>query len=231
MRLRSVVLPVVVACAAAVAVPTPAAAAPSQCSLVMPTKVVIDDDTVPTDIRLSSNCFTNGADHAYWDLLHPGSGWGGPLDFESADFASGDPDYYIEWYDDDPMGNWYLEPVEAAQADGDPLTQNSAVTKVKYASRLTTKVTRTSTRLTWAVTATQWSGRTHGWNTRAKVTVSLFHQATGSTTWRYVKSVTTTSTGKATMVMNSPKAGNYRLVVGETPTVWASYSSPIRGRI
>ena len=199
------------------------------CSLVMPTKVVVAARSVDADVRVATNCSANGAEHAYWDLFHPGRNYGWGLMFEEADLAH--PNWYITWRDFDPMGVWTLVPVEAEQADGNPLKQNSAVVKVKYGSRLTTKVTRTRTALSWAVTATQWSGVKHGWNTRARVTVGLFHQPPGSTTWKYVKSVKTSSTGRATVTLGSPKAGNYRLVVGETPTVWAAYSTPIRGRI
>jgi hypothetical protein len=85
--------------------------------------------------------------------------------------------------------------------------------------------------LTWTVTAQQWSGRTSSYVGRSKVNLGLFHQKNASSPWTYVKSVTTTSTGKATMTMATPKTGNYRLMVGETPTVWASYSTTIKGRV
>ncbi|MGY2128113.1 hypothetical protein [Blastococcus sp. SYSU DS0617] len=80
------------------------------------------------------------------------------------------------------------------------------------------------------MTATQWSSRTHAFAPRAKARVGLFHQAPGSTAWKFVKAVTTSSTGKATVTLPSPKAGNYRLKVAETPTVWAAYSRTVTGR-
>jgi hypothetical protein len=92
-------------------------------------------------------------------------------------------------------------------------------------------VTRTSTGLSWAATATQWSGRSHKNVARPGVTVGLFHQTSSSAAWTYVKSAKTSSTGKATVSLGTAKTGNYRLMVAETPTVWASYSSPIKGRI
>ena len=45
------------------------------------------------------------------------------------------------------------------------------------------------------------------------------------------RSYLTSDTGKVSFTVNSPKAGNYRLVIAETPTVWASYSSTVKGRI
>jgi hypothetical protein len=228
MRFRSVVLPAALAVGAAVLAPTPAQAA-SQCALVMPTKVVVDEPTEEMDFNLTTGCGRNGATKASWNLVH-NSGAGGPLDFEAEHFEQ--RYFYIEWYDDqDPKGNWYLKPTGAERADGTPLTQNSAVVEVKYASKLTTKVTRTSTGLIWAASATQWSGRSHKYVARPRVNVGLFHQARTGAAWTYVKSARTTSTGKATVSLGTAKTGNYRLVVGETPSVWAAYSTTVRGRI
>jgi hypothetical protein len=231
MRLRSAVLPVAVICAAAVAVPSPALAGTEQCTLVMPTKVVINAKIVESALRLGNNCTANSADRASWDLVHS-TGKIADLDFLPEDFAAGVTYGYMEWYDVDAMGRYTSRAAGAATAADASLSQNSPVTVIKYHSRLVTKTTRNSTGgLTWAVTAQQWSGRSHAYVGRPKVTVGLFHQASGSTTWKYVKSVTTTSTGKATVTMGAPKTGLYRLVVAQTPTVWASYSTPVKGRI
>ena len=228
-RLRTLVVPTAFALAAAVGLPSPASAA-AQCGLIMPTKVVINASEVDTDMTLTSGCFTNEADHAYWDYTHNSTGWGAPMNFESGDLALG-PDWYITWDDFQPMGNYSLTPVECKTAGGVDLTQNSVVTKVKYGSKIAATVTRTSTKLTWAATATQWSGRAPTNVARPGVTVGLFHQTSSSAAWTYVKSGTTSSTGKATLSLTSPKAGNYRLVIAETPTVWAAYSSTVKGRI
>jgi hypothetical protein len=162
--------------------------------------------------------------------VHPGSGTYADNDFPAADIAEG-LDWTWTWPDEAPMGRWVSDPTGAAQADGDPLTQNTAVTLVKYASKLATTVTRSGSGLSWAATATQWSGRSHTNVARPKVNVGLFHQTSASAPWTYVKSATTTSTGKATVTMGAPKTGNYRLMVAETPTVWTSYSTAVKGRI
>jgi hypothetical protein len=212
----------------ALAFTTGPASTASHCSLVMPSKVVVDARTERMNFTLSSNCTANGADHAYWNLKHTGTGSGWAFRFESADL--GHRNWYVDWPDTAPMGRWSLSTVEAERADGTPLPQNSAAIQAKYGSRLAATVSRTRTTLTWKVTASQWSPTKHAWGARSRVSVGLFHQATGSSTWKYVKAVTTTSTGKATVTLASPKAGSYRLSVGETSTVWASYSTPVRGR-
>jgi hypothetical protein len=229
MRFRSVVLPAAVALAAVVAIPSSASAA-VQCGLIVPSKVVINAAEVDTHMSLTDGCYSNQADHANWDYVHPGSGYVVDNDFAATDLAKSQ--YWTwTWPDFAPMGKWESRPTGAAQADGDPLTQNTGVTLVKYGSKIAATVTRTSTKLSWAATATQWSGRSHKNVTRPGVTVGLFHQTSSTAGWTYVKSATTSSTGKATISVSYPKSGNYRLVIAETPTVWAAYSSTIKGRI
>ena len=227
MRLRSIALPVVLAFAAAFALPTSAQSASTQCSIVMPTKVAIGAAKVTTPIRVASNCAANDVDMAHWALEHA-SGAYTPLDFV---VSVGDTTQRLQWYDDDPMGTWTTSPEAATTAADDPLVQNKTTTRVKYAARLTTRATRTTHALSWAVTASQWSGVAHAYVGRPRVAVSLQYKPAGSSTWRYVKAVRTTSTGLATVSLGSPKSGSYRLAVAETASVWAAYSSPVRGTI
>ncbi len=63
------------------------------------------------------------------------------------------------------------------------------------------------------------------------MTVRLYHQTKTGATWTYVKAATTSSTGRATVSVTSPKAGNYRLVIAETSTVWAARSTTVKGRV
>ena len=229
MRLRSVLVPAVVAAVAVFAVPTSAEAA-VQCGIIMPTKVVISAPTVKSDMTLTSGCFTNEADHANWDVWHPGSGFGYANDFTSADLAEG-AYWQWAWSDDEPMGRWTTEATGAATGDGTPLTQNDAATLVKYHSTFSVVgIRRETAKLSMYSTVTQWSGRAHAYVGRPNLPVALQFKAKGSTTWTYVKATTSSSTGKVTMTVASPKSGSYRLLVAETNTVWAAYSSAVAGR-
>jgi hypothetical protein len=227
MRFRSVVLPTAVALAAVVAVPSSADAA-VQCGLITPTKVVIDAPYVGAPMKLTTGCYVNDADHASWTLEHE-TGWGDTIAFP--DVAGGDAFYLHPFVGDKDMGRFLLKPVEAEKADGTSLTQNSATILVKYASRLAAPVTRTSTGLRWAATASQWDTFWNDFRVRPGVTVGLFHQTSSSAAWTYVKSAKTSSTGKVTISLAAPKSGNYRLVVGETPDTWAAYSRTVKGRV
>jgi hypothetical protein len=208
----------------------PAAAAEERCSLSVASKVVIAAEVVRSPVRLADDCTVNGADHASWDLVRGGAVLGS-LDFRSEDLAEGVTAGTMTWFDADPKGVYTSRAVGAATGDGGALGQNSPVTTVKYASRLVTHITRARTGvLTWRTTAQQWSGRAHGYVGRPRVRVGLFHRTSTTAPWRYVKSATTTSRGAATLTMTVPKRGYYRLAVGETPTIWSSYSRTVRGR-
>ena len=199
------------------------------CSLVMPARVVIDARSSIEDFRIAPNCAVNGADHASWDLVHAATGGGWTLRFESADFEY--PDWTITWPDTAPMGRWSLVPQGAAQADGNPLRQNSAAVDVKFASRTAASLTsRSATALRWTVTTTQWSGSAHRFVPRARLRVGLYHLAPRSTTWTWVSAVTTSTAGTATVTLAAPKAGSYRFGVLETSTVWPSTSAAVQGR-
>lgn len=229
MRVRSVVIPVALAVAAAVAVPTSASAAPG-CGLRGPLKVVVDQPREVKAIDLTAACYDTDVDFANW-RYHHSSGAEFPVDFTRAHLDLEAPRDYSVFFDDTHIGVWRLSPTGAETSGGAPVSQNSAVTRVKYGAELNAAVTRTSKELTWAVAATQWSGRLHKEVVRPGVTVGLFHQKDPLSPWRFVKSVTTSSTGKATVSVSSPKAGSYRLKIAETDTTWAAYSRTVKGRV
>jgi hypothetical protein len=99
---------------------------------------------------------------------------------------------------------------------------------VKYGGRIMASATRTSTSITWKATATSWSPALEEQYPRAGASLSLWYLPTGSSTWQWLKAVKTSSAGKATVSV-SPKAGEYRLGIAETSTVWAVYSSSTPG--
>lgn len=220
MRLRSVVLTAAFAAAAAV-LPGSGAAAAGQCSLgLSPSKIVIDEEAHQFRLRLSNNCVAAGYDVARWDLVHQrqGVGW-------YADFSNGERLDHITFLDSYPKGRFVGYPVEAQQADGTPIVQNRPSFVAKYAPRLdSTTLRHTPGKITWGVRAWSWSGAFHDWYPRARVTVSLWYLPNGSNRWRWVKSATTSATGRAMVSITHPPKGDYRFMVKETPSVWASYS-------
>src|SRR5215213_3305682 len=209
MRLRSAIV-AAIAVGAVVAPTGPASAATAQCSIVAPTKIVIDREYRAVPLRLSSNCAAAGAVYAEWDFIHSTKGW---QNFAVFDGTTTDTLDVYDW--DTPVGTYTVRPWEAYTSDFTDLTQNTATTQVKLGSRLAVTATRSSTRLTINGAATVFSPTYSRWYQRANATVALMYLAPGSTTWTWVKNGTTSTTGKVTLTATR-KAGQYRLIVKET---------------
>ena len=226
MRRRSVVLTSAVA-AAVVVLPGSAAAAPAQCSLVVPAKVVVDRPLEEIPVRLSSNCTASGADHAYWDVVNH-RGWGWQVDFEATDIAEGTTAAVLEHGGTDPVGIYRGYGVGAEQADGDALTQNAPVMAVKYGAKLRLSGTSKRGMLTLTATASTWSGKAGRWYPRAGAQVQVLKHKSGNW-WVWVRNATTNSSGRVNIPTGFAHTGDvYRVRIVETNTVWASGSGHYR---
>ena len=229
MRLRSSAVAVaasVTGVAAALAALVPAsgtASAAGTCSVVAPTKVVLDRPETAVPYRLAGDCTVAGAVYASWDVVHPADGPVGGLTFDGSTSATWELSHWMG------PARYAVRPWSALDVDSVLVLQNSAVTTVKLGSRLTATTTRADGRLTFAASAHVWSPTTTGWLARPGVNVSVMHRASGSDTWTWVKAAATSSTGRVTLSV-VPTSGSYRLVVKETGTVWAGYSATVSGR-
>jgi hypothetical protein len=221
MRLRSVLV-TAVAVAATVVPVGQSASALGTCSIAAPTKVVLDRPLVEVPYRLAGDCSVAGAVYASWDLVHPSDGVAGGLTFEGTTTAT--------WHLHDWRGpaHYAVRPWSALDVASVVLTQNTPSTTVKLGSRLTATTTRSAGRLTFDAYASTYSPTTGGWYRRSGANVSVMHRASGATTWTWVKAAPTGSTGRVTLSV-VPKSGSYRLMVKETDTVWAGYSSTVSG--
>jgi hypothetical protein len=230
MRLRSLALSATAALAAAVALSgSSASASLPGCHLNGPTKVVVDSATEKVTWGFGPDCMdvTNGGGAAAtWALTDPAGNLVRSIGLEIPDPLA----YQDSWTFGDTVskGRYTTTPTGI---DPSWLTQNAPGLTVKYGSKLVTTVTRSGTGLSWTATPYQWSGASHTWVKR-RVLVGLFHQTSSTAPWKYVKgSYTYTASATAHLSVGTTSAGNYRLVVAETPTVWASYSSTVKGRV
>jgi hypothetical protein len=171
---------------------------------------------------------TNGGGAAAtWDLTDPSGNPVRTIGLEIPDPLA----YKHSWTFDDTVvkGRYTTTPTGIAPSW---LTQNDPSLTVKYGSRISgLGIRRGTDTLTLMAHVTQWSGKAHAYVGRTNTPVALQYKPRGSTTWTYVKAATTSSAAKVTISVASPKWGSYRLKVGETNTVWAAYSSTIKGRI
>lgn len=221
MRLKSVVIAAVAS--VGLVLPTHSAAAAGPCSVVAPTKVVMDQSYEPVSLRLASNCMSSGAEYASWDVYHPTEGWTGIAIFDGNSTDTWD------LYDWEGPAVYQVRPSSAWDSNHVDLSQNTAYITVKLGSRLTATTTRSSGVLTFSAYASTYSPSVSGWYKRAGAKVSLMYLAPGSSTWTWVKSSYTGSTGRVSMSV-APKYGSYRLMIKETDRVWAGYSTIVRGK-
>jgi hypothetical protein len=222
LRLKSVIA-IAAATVAGVLVPTGAASAAGACSVVAPTKVTLDQSYEAVSFRLSSNCTSAGTEYASWDVYHPSEGWSDTLIFDG---TSRD---YWDLYDWEGPARYQVRPSMAFDRNYDDVRQNTAYVTVKLGSRLSATTARSNGRLTFSAYARTYSPRYSDWYKRVGAKVSLMYLAPRSSTWTWVKAATTNSTGKVTLSV-VPKYGQYRLMVKETSSVWASYSATVRGK-
>jgi hypothetical protein len=223
MRFRSVVIAVVTALG--VIAPATGAAAAGSCSIVAPTKVVLDQPYEEVPLRLAGDCATSDMRSAVWSAVHPTEGPSDFFFFDSGDSA--DIWGFYEW--EAGTARYTVRPEGASDTDYNDLIQNTPYITVKLGSRLSGTVTRSNGRMTFNAYARTYSPNLSDWYKRAYAKVSLMYRAPGSSTWTWVKAGTTNSAGKATLSV-VPRSGAYRLMIKETPTVWASYSSAVRGK-
>ena len=234
MHLRSFVIPTAVALAAAVGLPATAQAAPAQCSLVLPAKVVVDSTSETIPSRLSSNCTSSDATTASWHVVHTG----------------GANDWWLEWTlpgvnggvlpSTLATGTYRAYPGGAEQADGDPLTQNTPETVVKLGARVSLSgryvqrplimygsTVGSFSELALTASATTWSATTRGWYPRAGAQVQLLRHKSGDW-WVWERNGTTNSQGEVTFRLPSYSSAIYRVRIVETAKAWASGSGTFR---
>ena len=226
MRLKAALLGLVSAVALSVAVPSPSLAAGEQCSLVLPAKVVVDSRTEKIPFRLSSNCAANGAAFALWDVQHA-TGFRMRVDVSRAEMAAGATSGTLSYPDTAARGVYSGNPYSSRQADGDPLTQNTAVMQVKTACKVGLAGAR-GTRLGWkgyslSVKASIWSSASHTWAKRTAGTIDLY-KLRDDGTWALAGRASVAG-GPGFFPKGTVRGDKFRVVVQETATSWSCGSS------
>jgi hypothetical protein len=217
-RLRSLVVIVVVATAALLAPLSGSSSAAGRCSVVTPTKLVIQEIYREVPVRLSSNCAAADRVYALWNVVHA-KGITDFLEFE----ANTVDEFGLSW-----PGRYTVQPVYAWDSQEVWLEQNTAYVIAKCASRVTATTSRAGGKLTFDAYARFWSSSYNEWQQRPGANVSLMRLAPGATSWTWVKYATTDRAGRVHLSV-VPQPGSYRLMIKETDRIWASYSATVAG--
>ncbi|MGL4743041.1 MAG: hypothetical protein ACRCXL_01435 [Dermatophilaceae bacterium] len=203
----------------AVSTATPASAA-AGCTLSVTNRVAIARPYLELPVRASGTC-TQPDGLAVWDLIHPTQG------YDNSVFFAGGAASTWEVYSDTYIGTMAWRPDVAFDENLTEVSQNTAYTTVKLAagawissSRSGDVVTLRGTSLLYSVGNDEFFKRPAG---------GVFqYRDLGSTQWKNLKSVWTTSAGTATMSYRYTPQRDYRFALYSTPISWDVGSATTR---
>ncbi|TCO49224.1 hypothetical protein EV646_103202 [Kribbella antiqua] len=199
----------------------PAADAAGTCSLYVQSRISIGTPYKEITVKQGPNCAAAGVTDAAWTAIHPTKGWQAVAYFENS--ARTD---YIDVYSDAPLGRWTWRPDYAWDASYTDVYQYTPVTDVRLASYGRVYPTRSGSKVNIKTAAMRyWAGgdRFIGWSgARGQIQ----YRTPGTTTWKGLKDVYSTSTGTYSYTYNTTAVREYRVVLYAVSTIWES-TSPI----
>ncbi|TCO49223.1 hypothetical protein EV646_103201 [Kribbella antiqua] len=201
----------------------PAAEAAGTCSLYVQSKISIGSPYRTITVKEGPNCTSAGVMDAYWTAVHPTQGEGVGADFENYARST-----TVPIYDFFPLGKWTWRGDGAYKAaDTTPsVYQYSPVTDVRLASYGRVYPTRTGSKVNIKTSANRyWAGGSKfiGWSgARGQIQ----YRTPGTTTWKGLKDVYSTSTGAYSYTYSTTAVREYRVVLYAVSTIWES-TSPI----
>jgi hypothetical protein len=216
-RVGAAVGAVVMVAAAAVTV-APAEATTADCNLTAPYRVVIGQPYKEFRLYASSVCSLGGGSSG-WDLIHPSQGSQG-----GAYFISGSNQESWDVYDFHTIGLHTWRPSGAFDSGSNPLTQNTVQSDIRLATAAWITSKRTSDVVTLTGTSLVYSTGYDNYFKRSAKGAFQFKER-GTTTWKGLKAVTTSSAGVATMSYRYSKTRDYRFVLYTTPVSWDQASA------
>jgi hypothetical protein len=201
----------------------PAADAAGSCSLYVQSKISIGSPYRSIPVKEGPNCAAAGVVDAYWIATHPTQGEGVEAAFENSARST-----TVPIYDFFPLGKWTWRPDGAFKADDTTVYQYTPVTDVRLASYGRVAVTKTGTKVNVKTTAMRyWAGGSKfiGWSSARG---QIQYRTPGTTTWKGLKDVYSTSTGTYSYTYATSAVREYRVVLYAVSTIWESTSPVVK---
>lgn len=192
--------------------PKAGAAVAGTCTLSAPSRVAISRPYLGLPIKATGACTTKPGGGA-WELVHPSRGGG-----EIAIFDGVATDTW-DLYSDDSIGQQTWRPLGSSDPAGNELTQNAPVSTVKLAAGAWISSSRTGDVVTLKGTSLLYSVSNNNFFKRSAGGVFQFRER-GTTQWKTLKSVWTTSKGEVTMAYRYSKTRDYRFALYSTSISW-----------
>ncbi|MEV6286632.1 hypothetical protein [Kribbella sp. NPDC051770] len=192
------------------------AQATAVCNLTAPYRVVIGQPYKEFTVYASGVCSVTGT--SGWDLIHPSQGSQGGAYFSGGNRQSWDV------YDFHTIGLHTWRPSGAFDNNSNPLTQNTVQSDIRLATAAWISSKRTADVVTLTGTSLVYSTDYDKYYKRSAKGAFQFRER-GTTTWKGLKGVTTSSAGVATMAYRYSKTRDYRFVLYTTPVSWDQASA------
>jgi hypothetical protein len=189
----------------------PAAQAAGSCTLHAPTRVAIGRPYIGLTMTMSGDCANGG--WGAWDLYHPTQG------LQDIAFFDGQTTDVWNVYDYHTIGLHTWRPAAAYDGASNPVTQNTVNSDVRLAAGAWISSSRSGAVVTLKGTSLLYSTSTDKYFKRSAGGVFQYRER-GTTTWRNLKSVWTSSAGEVTMKYTYSKVRDYRFALYSTPISW-----------
>lgn len=193
-------------------VAAPSAQAAEDCNLSVTNRVAISRQYIPIPVTVNGVCAVDS--WAAWDLIHPTQGEYDGVLFDGETATTWD---VYAWYT--KIGKQTWRPYAAYDVNDNELTQNSPTTDVRLAAAAWISSSRSGNVVTLTGTSLIYSTGTDRFFKRSASGVFQFRER-GTTTWKPLKAVTTSSTGTVTLKYTYSQARDYRFALYSTPISW-----------
>lgn len=201
--------------AAGLFVPPASAEAGGSCSVVLPTRLVVDSPFERFTARLGSDCANSGKGYASWDLYHSRQGWKGIYIFDSGQSTD-----TWDFYDWDYLGAYSVEPSGAFDTEYNDLYQNTQSTIVRLGSRAALTGTRSGQYVTLRSSATRYTPSAESFRPWVNTPIRLYTRSSTSALWRYFRTVRTNRYGKISTRFAQRYTRYYQARTLDTATIW-----------
>ncbi|MGL5817803.1 MAG: hypothetical protein ACRCYR_09595 [Phycicoccus sp.] len=197
------------------------------CTFHMPSKVTIASDIEDVPIAFGSDCAAAKVKEATWratSVYRPQSYFEGAYTGRSSDFISFHADY-------DYIRRWQWNPVGATDAAGNSVVQyGPSFTDLRLGSYGRVTATRSGAKVSVRTAASRYwidGSRFIGW---AGARGQIQWRTPGTTAWRGLKDVYSSSTGTYGYTYTTTQTREYRVVLYDNTvkTIWGSISPTVR---
>ncbi|MFC0629266.1 hypothetical protein [Kribbella deserti] len=195
------------------------------CTLLVPAKIRVVTPNTAVTFREGADCKRAGVVSSSWRAYNPDNVKPFP---PTARFEYGSTSMVHQW-PDHYWGLWRFKPQWAWDDDVNQVaTQNTPATWVKMGSWAQVTATRVGSKVTLRTSSARYAHTSNKFVAWAGSVGQLQYKAPGTTTWKPLKSVKSSSLGKYAYTYTSAAARDYRVYFVDATLIWGGPSATVR---